>query len=83
MVRRFIFFIDVSTINASSRVYYTQNEEGFVEIYFGDGVLGAGLKDGDIIEVTYIVVDEEHANGVKYLDCKMQSMVTQMQQLQH
>ena len=57
---------DVSTINASSRVYYTQeNEEGFVEIYFGDGVLGAGLKDGDIIEVTYIVVDEEHANGAR------------------
>jgi len=57
---------DVSTINASSRVYYTQeNEEGFVEIYFGDGVLGAGLKDGDIIEVTYVVVDEEHANGAK------------------
>ena len=56
----------MSTINASSRVYYTQeNEEGFVEIYFGDGVLGAGLKDGDIIEVTYIVVDEEHANGAR------------------
>ncbi len=57
---------NVSTINASSKVYYTQeNEEGFVEIYFGDGVLGAGLKDGDIIEVTYVVVDEEHANGAK------------------
>ena len=57
---------NVSTINASSKVYYTQeNEEGFVEIYFGDGVLGAGLKDGDAIEVTYVVVDEEHANGAR------------------
>ena len=45
-------------------MYYTQeNEEGFIEIYFGDGVLGASLKDGDTINVTYVVVDTEHADG--------------------
>ena len=55
---------DISTINTESRVYYTQeNDEGFLEIYFGDGVLGKALKDGDIITVTYIVVDESHADG--------------------
>ena len=32
---------DVSSILATSKVYYTQeNEEGFLELYFGDGVLG-------------------------------------------
>ena len=31
---------DVSSITASSKVYYTQeNEEGFLELYFGDKVL--------------------------------------------
>ena len=34
-------------------------------MYFGDGVLGKGLKDGDVIDVTYIVVDENHADGAK------------------
>lgn len=57
---------DVSTITSSSRVFYTQeNEEGFLEIYFGDGVLGKALLDGDIIDVTYIVVDDFHADGAK------------------
>ena len=32
---------DISTITTTSKVYYTQeNEEGYLEIYFGDGVLG-------------------------------------------
>jgi hypothetical protein len=55
---------NISSINTTSKVYYTQeNEEGYVELYFGDGVLGAALKDGDSISVTYIVVDENHADG--------------------
>tara|TARA_B110000495_G_scaffold203645_1_gene228439 strand:- start:3768 stop:5639 length:1872 start_codon:yes stop_codon:yes gene_type:complete len=57
---------DVSTIKSTSTVYYTQeNEEGFTEFYFGDGVLGKGLLDGDIISVNYIIVDKQHANGAK------------------
>jgi len=55
---------NISAITTSSKVYYTQeNEEGYIELYFGDGVLGANLKDGDSIAVTYIVVDENHADG--------------------
>jgi hypothetical protein len=55
---------DVSTITTTSKVYYTQeNEEGHIEVYFGDGVLGKALLDGDQIDITYIVVDEEHGNG--------------------
>ena len=57
---------DVSTITSSTKVFYTQeNEEGFIEIYFGDGVLGQGLLDGDQISVTYIIVDDIHADGAK------------------
>ena len=44
---------DISTITTQSNVYYTQeNEEGYLEIYFGDGVLGRELLDGDIITAT-------------------------------
>jgi hypothetical protein len=60
----YVHALDVSDIKTTSKVYYEQeNEDGFREIYFGDGVLGAALKDGDIITVTYIVVDDYHANG--------------------
>ena len=57
---------EVSTITSSSRVFYAQeNEEGFLEIYFGDDVLGKGLVDGDLISATYITVDDIHADGAK------------------
>ena len=60
---------DVSTITTTSKVFYTQeNEEGFTEIYFGDGVLGKELLDGDEIRITYIVIDEDHANGARLFD---------------
>lgn len=53
-------------ITTTSNVYYYQeNEDGFVEIYFGDGFLGTALLDGDTINVNYLVVDENHANGAK------------------
>ena len=55
---------DISTINTTSKVYYTQeNEVGFTELYFGDGTLGVGLLDGDIITAEYIIVDDLHADG--------------------
>ena len=55
---------DISSINTTSKVYYTQeNEEGYVEIYFVDGTLGIALLDGDIITVDYVIVDETHADG--------------------
>ena len=60
----FALSTDISTITTTSKVYYTQeNEEGYIEIYFGDGTLGAALLDGDIITVDYIIVDEVHADG--------------------
>ena len=65
-VSKYSLSTDVSTINSSSRVFYAQeNEEGFIEIYFGDGVLGRGLVDGDLISATYITVDMVHADGAK------------------
>ena len=55
---------DVSNIDTTSKVYYTQeNEEGFIEIYFVDGTLGVSLLDGDIITVDYVIVDDVHADG--------------------
>ena len=65
-VSKYSLSTEVSTITSSSRVFYAQeNEEGFLEIYFGDDVLGKGLKDGDVINATYIAVDDIHADGAK------------------
>ena len=66
VVSKYSLSTSVSTITSASRVFYAQeNEEGFVEIYFGDDVLGKGLSDGDVISATYIAVDDIHADGAK------------------
>ena len=68
-INKYSLSTDVSTITSSTRVFYAQeNEEGFIEIYFGVDVLGLGLKDGDIIKATYIAVDEIHADGAKHFN---------------
>ena len=57
---------DTAEVKTTSTVFYTQeNEDGYVEVYFGDGVLGQELYDGDMISVTYIIVDGVHAEGSK------------------
>ena len=57
---------DTAEVKTTSTVFYTQeNEDGYVEVYFGDGVLGQELYDGDVITVTYIIVDGVHAEGSK------------------
>jgi hypothetical protein len=57
---------DLSSITTTSKVFFSQeNDEGFTELYFGDNTIGAKPLDGDIITITYIVVDSIHANGAK------------------
>ena len=64
--RKYTLSTEVSTITSASRVFYAQeNEEGFIEIYFGDDVLGKGLLDGDVVNITYVVVDNFHADGAR------------------
>ena len=49
---------------STSKVYFTQeNEDGYTEVYFGDGSIGVELNDGDIITIQYTMVDLVHANG--------------------
>jgi hypothetical protein len=45
---------DSTEVAATSTVYYLQkNSNGFYELYFGDGVLGAALQPGNIVVVTF------------------------------
>lgn len=60
----YVLASDISNILSTSKVYFAQeNEDGYTEVYFGDGSIGEELKDGDIITVQYTIVDITHANG--------------------
>jgi len=60
---------DITQVTASSNVYFLQEvEAGVFEIYFGDGIIGSALSDGNIIILTYIVSNKSLANGAALFD---------------
>jgi len=51
-------------VSNTSNVYFLQeNEDGKFEVYFGDGVVGTSLSDGNIIILEYIVTNKDQSNG--------------------
>jgi hypothetical protein len=57
---------DLTTIDANANVYFV--EEGAnasYNIYFGDGVIGATLQDGNIVVISYITTSADAANGLE------------------
>jgi hypothetical protein len=60
-------FADNSTqVSTDDPVYYIEeNRNGRFQIYFGDGVIGKALSDGNIVIVSYIITSGSDANGIK------------------
>jgi len=51
-------------LNNTSKIYFLQETDtGKFEVYFGDGVIGNKLEDGNIVILEYIVTNQEEANG--------------------
>ena len=54
----------LTELDSTSKVYFLQEcDDGKNEVYFGDGVLGKSLTDGNIITLEYIVTNKEVSNG--------------------
>ena len=52
-------------IDGGSRVYYlSEIEDERYQIFFGDGIFGASLEEGNFIDVDYIVSSGDTGNGV-------------------
>jgi hypothetical protein len=60
----FLFVNSYVDIDSTSNVYFLQEEEeGKFEVYFGDGVIGKKLVDGNIVILEYIVTNRDESNG--------------------
>ena len=56
---------DIFDITSDSKTYFLQEIDGErYEIFFGDGVFGKALEEGDFIDVRYITTTGPNANGV-------------------
>ena len=54
----------ITALDSTSKVYFLQEvEDGRYEVYFGDGVLGRAVADGNIVILDYIVCNTDAANG--------------------
>ena len=54
----------ITELDSTSKVFFLQEaEDGQYEIYFGDGVIGKALEDGNIISISYVVTNKTEANG--------------------
>src|SRR5210317_205610 len=53
-----------TSLDNTSKVYFLQEgEDGKFEAYFGDGIIGQSLSDGNIVILEYIVSNKAEANG--------------------
>ena len=51
-------------VKSTTNAYFIQETlEGEWEVYFGDGVVGSALIDGNIVILAYVVTNETEANG--------------------
>ena len=54
----------ITGLDSTSKVYFLQEvENGRYEVYFGDGVLGKAVADGNIVIFDYINTNRTEANG--------------------
>ena len=54
----------ITGLNSTSKVYFLQEvENGRFEVYFGDGVLGQAIADGNIVILDYITCNLDEPNG--------------------
>lgn len=57
---------DINELNSHSTVYFLQEvEEGKYEVYFGDGIIGKSLEDGNILFLDYRTSSGPDANYAK------------------
>jgi hypothetical protein len=51
-------------VTSTSKVYFIQEgQDNKYEVYFGDGINGAALNDGNIVILQYIVTNKDISNG--------------------
>jgi len=66
IIQNFFLNTDINLVDADTPVYFLNEVEGQrYEVWFGDGVLGRPIEDGNIVIVDYVVSRGPEANGIR------------------
>jgi len=56
---------NITEISENSKVFFLEeNADGYLEIFFGDGIFGKKLDDSSVIKIEILETDGEQANGI-------------------
>lgn len=62
----YILAQDATNVDSNALVYYIEeNKNGKYQIYFGDGIIGKKLTNGNIVIISYLISSGTLANGLK------------------
>ena len=62
----YIVASNILDIGATDKVFFvSEQEDENYEIFFGDGVLGKKLEDGNVVQISYVVTNGDATNGAK------------------
>jgi hypothetical protein len=62
----YILAQDATDVDEDALVYYLEeNKNGRYQIYFGDGIIGKKISEGNIVIVTYLITSGAGANNLK------------------
>lgn len=57
---------NILNVGSDDEIYFiNEMEDEVYEIFFGDGILGRKLEDGEVVELSYIVTNGTVTNGAK------------------
>lgn len=59
--------MDINILDSQSNVFFVQsNRDGLWEIYFGDGILGRAIENGNLITINYLITEGANGNGIGF-----------------
>lgn len=68
---------DINKLDSTSNVFFVQeSRDGLWEVYFGDGIVGRGIENGNIVTLRYIVTNGVNGNGIGYNETSANRAIT-------
>ncbi len=62
----FVLATDATQVKGNTNVYYlNMGNNGNYQIYFGDGIIGSSLNDGNIVVASYLNTTGNNSNGLQ------------------
>ena len=55
---------NILNVNSQSNVFFVkQREDLYYEVYFGNGIIGKNINNGNVVQLSYVLSSGESANG--------------------